>query len=268
MFPVKSLAIALYLMLFRLLLTDSVTRFLSGLWQGWSFFSNMNGWTFAALLLCVLAISIFATLYQPAAEVVKSFYTTIASAGALGLGILIAIQALTVVAAIPVIVPNSALSALYSWPLAFTLSMTGYSLGLAIIYSLIMGCKWEPNDTFRGLHTVMKYQPYKYTMLARFIAMPSALKNYGLAGCPISFKVYFVCGFVHGMYVNGLQLAVVRQLWTADSAASYAVLVLSAAVGMGTLALFSYLAQKAIREAQQETQQAALLEADSRKEEN
>jgi hypothetical protein len=212
----------------------------------------MNGWTFAALLLFVLAISIFATLYQPAAEAIKSFYTSIASGGAVGLGILIGIQALTVICAIPIIVPNSALSALYSWPVAFTLSMTGYSLGVTVIYSLIMGCKWEPNDNFRGLHKVMKYQPYKYTLLARFIAMPSALKNYGLAGCPITFQVYFICAFVHGVYVNGLQLAVVRQLWTADSIASYAVLVLSAVVGMGSLAVFSYLAQKAIREAQQE----------------
>lgn len=229
-----------------------------------AFLGNMNGWTFAALLLCVLAISIFATFYQPAAETIKSFYTSIASAGSLGLGILIAIQALTVVIAIPIIVPNTALSALYSWPLAFTLSMTGYSLGVTIIYCLIMSCKWEPNDTFRGLHTVMKYQPYKYTLLARFIAMPAALKNYGLAGCPISFQVYFLCAFVHGMYVNGLQLAVVRQLWTADSAASYAVLALSAAVGMGTLAVFSYLAQKAIRNAQQES----LLSANSANEES
>ena len=83
----------------------------------------MNGWTFAALLLCVLAISIFATLYQPAAERIKAFYTSIATAGAFGWGILIAIQALTVICAIPIIVLNAALSALYSWPVAFTLSM-------------------------------------------------------------------------------------------------------------------------------------------------
>jgi len=54
-------------MLFRLLLKDSVTRFLSGLahWLWQALFGNINGWTFAALLFCVLAISIFATLYQP-----------------------------------------------------------------------------------------------------------------------------------------------------------------------------------------------------------
>lgn len=213
----------------------------------------MNGWSLLALLAFVLSISVFATLYQPAAETIKSVYSAISASGLLGWAVLIVIQGIIVVCAIPVIVPNTALSALYSWPEALVVSMTGYGLGIAAIYAMIMHSKWEPNDVFRGLYTVMKYQPYKYTLIARFIAMPSAIKNYGLASCPISFQVYFVTALVHGLYVNGLQLAVAWQLWTAESMLSYVVLVSTALIAIGSLLYFSYLAQKAIRSAQNDS---------------
>lgn len=212
----------------------------------------MNGWSLLGLLALVLAVSIVATLYQPVAEVIRSVYETISASGAVGMLVLVLIQALVIICAIPVIVSNAALCAIYSWPEALAVSMTGFSLGISVIYAMIMHFKWEPNDVFRGLYTAMKYEPYKYTFIAKFIAMPSAIKNYGLASCPISFQVYFITAFVHALYVNGLQLAIARQLWTAESLTSYIVMGVTALIGIVSLLVFSYLAQKAIRRAQQE----------------
>lgn len=206
----------------------------------------MRTWAIALLLIIVLTMSLFALFFPPLSHIIQNFYHRIAHAGSWGYCLLTLLQAGLVVATVPLMLPNVALSNLYSWPIAFAISMLGFLLGISIIYALFGWVKWDPRAIFLPLYQSFLLHPYKSTLLMRFIPIPMGLKNYGLASCPISYVVYLLCGCVEGLYVNALELMLAEQLWKVDSVKSIIVLVITSAIGFASTGLLAYLARKAL----------------------
>ena len=207
----------------------------------------MRIWALALLLTVVLSVSLFAVFFPPLSRHIGRFYHFLANAGRWGYCLLTLLQAALVVATVPLILPNVALTSLYPWSVAFGISMLGFALGIAIIYVLFGWIKWEPRAILRPLHQSFLVHPYKSTLLVRFLPVPMGLKNYGLASCPISFLVYWICGCIEGLYVNTLELTLAEEFWRLDSAASVAVLVGTTAIGVTSTLLCAYFARKALR---------------------
>lgn len=211
----------------------------------------MRAWGVALLLSIVLAVSLLALFFPPLSHNVRKFYHRLASAGSWGYCLLTLLQAGLVVATVPLMLPNVALSNLYSWPIAFAISMMGFLLGITIIYTLFGWVKWEPRAILLPLYRSFLLHPYKSTLLVRFIPIPMGLKNYGLASCPIGYIVYLLCGCAEGIYVNALELMLAEQLWRVDSVKSIVVLVVTSAIGIASTGLLAYLARKALRNRQE-----------------
>lgn len=207
----------------------------------------MRVWVVALLLTAVLSVSLFALFFPPLSRHIRRLYHLLANAGKWGFCLLTLLQAAVVVATVPLILPNVALTSLYPWSVAFAISMLGFALGITIIYFLFGWIKWEPRAILRPLQQSFLVHPYKSTLLVRFLPVPMGVKNYGLASCPISFLVYSVCGCIEGLYVNSLELTLAEEFWRADSVTSIAVLVGTTAIGVTSTVLCAYFARKALR---------------------
>ena len=97
----------------------------------------MRAWAVGLLLSIMLVVSLFALFFPPLSHNIRKFYHQLASAGSWGYCLLTLLQAGLVVATVPLILPNVALSNLYSWPIAFAISMLGFLIGISIIYALL-----------------------------------------------------------------------------------------------------------------------------------
>ena len=48
----------------------------------------------------------------------------------------------------------------------------------------------------KGLHELVRREPFKYGLLIRFSSIPMILRNYGLAVLPIRYITYIACVFI------------------------------------------------------------------------
>lgn len=207
----------------------------------------MRTYLLAGLLSLTVCISLFALLYPPVAVHVHHFYRRLSSLDQWGYCALTLLQAGLVVVTVPVMLPNVALGGLYPWFPAFAISMVGFSLGIVIIYGLFGWFKWEPSELLRPLHRSFQVHPLKSTLLVRLLPVPMGLKNYGLASCPVAFHVYFLCGCLEGLFVNGLELTLAKEFWRINNLKGILLFVGTAGLGVTSMVLLAYYARRALR---------------------
>ena len=57
----------------------------------------------------------------------------------------------------------------------------------------------------KGLHDLVKKEPFKYGLLLRFSSIPIILRNYGLAVLPINYLTYMAVVFLQSAVTSPLQ---------------------------------------------------------------
>jgi uncharacterized membrane protein YdjX (TVP38/TMEM64 family) len=166
---------------------------------------KINGKVLLAVIYFVITFIAAASL-QTNPQFVKAiddFIKYIQSLGITGILVYIVISALLMTFAIPLQFIDMIVGIIYPLREAILVLIGSKLLGATFsfyvanyLFSEETRKGYIQSKYLKGLHELVRREPFKYGLLIRFSSIPIIIRNYGLAVLPIKYMTYIACVFL------------------------------------------------------------------------